>query len=150
MKLQRFKYNLSKGCKAYHCGPAYTGKIKGIKYKSDFWKVILFRLFIFGIWCGIALSILLVYLALTLPNIDDVMNQTRSPSIVILDRSNEKIASINDLYGDTVNVEKLPKHVWQAVVATEDKRFFDHWGVDVRGLFRAFYNNIKSNRTAQD
>ena len=146
---QRFKYNLSKGCKAYHCGPAYNGKIKGFTYKSDFWKIMLFRLFTIGIWCGIALAVMLVYLALTLPSIDAVMNQTRSPSITILDRSNEKIASINDLYGDTVRVENLPKHVWQAVIATEDKRFFDHWGVDVRGLFRAVYNNIKSNRTAQ-
>ncbi len=149
MKSQRFKYNLSSGSKAYHCGPAYYGKLKGLKYRNDFWKKALYYLLIIGIWGGIFLSVLFTYLALTLPNIDNVMNQTRSPSIVILDRSNEKIASINDLYGDTVEVENLPKHVWQAVVATEDRRFFDHWGVDVKGLFRAFYNNIKANRTAQ-
>lgn len=147
---QKFKYRLSKGCKAYHCGPAYYGKIKGVSYDTvSIWRKIFYYLFIAGIWSGIALSVLLVYLALTLPNIENIMNQTRSPSITILDRSGEKITSINDLYGDTVEVEKLPKHIWQAVVATEDKRFFEHGGVDIRGLFRAIYNNIKANRTAQ-
>ena len=149
MRLKRFKYKLSRGCKVYHCGPGYRGKIKGFKYKNSFVKRSIYYLFVWGIWAGVAISVLLVYLALTLPNIDDVMNQTRSPSIVILDRNNEKIMAINDLYGDTVQIEKLPKYVWQAVVATEDKRFFEHCGVDIRGLIRAVYNNIKANKTAQ-
>ena len=149
MKLQRFKYKLSKGCKAYHCGPAVKGKIKGYKYEDSYFKTILYYLFVLGIWTSIAFSIILVYLALTLPNIDDITNKTRSPSITILDRNDEKITSINDMYGETVDIETLPKHVWQAVVATEDKRFFNHFGVDIRGLLRAIYSNLKANRTAQ-
>ena len=149
MKLQRFKYKLSKGCKAYHCGPAVKGKIKGYKYEDSYFKTILYYLFVLGIWASIAFSIILVYLALTLPNIDDITNKTRSPSITILDRNDEKITSINDMYGETVDIETLPKHVWQAVVATEDKRFFNHFGVDIRGLLRAIYSNLKANRTAQ-
>ena len=87
---QKFKYRLSKGCKAYHCGPAYYGKINGVSYDTvSIWRKIFYYLFIAGIWSGIALSVLLVYLALTLPNIENIMNQTRSPSITILDRSGE-------------------------------------------------------------
>ena len=149
MKLTKFKYKLSWGCKVYHCGPAYRGKIKGYKYEKSFLKTILYYLFVLGIWAGIALSIFLLYLALTLPNIEHITNKTRSPSITIIDRNGEKITSINDMYGDTVDIETLPKHVWQAVIATEDKRFFNHFGVDIRGLLRALYNNIKANRTAQ-
>ena len=149
MKLQRFKYKLSKGCKAYHCGPAVKGKIKGYKYEDSYFKPILYYLFVLGIWASIAFSIILVYLALTLPNIDDITNKTRSPSITILDRNDEKITSINDMYGETIDIETLPKHIWQAVIATEDKRFFNHFGVDIRGLLRAIYSNLKANRTAQ-
>ena len=109
----------------------------------------MYYLFILGIWAGIIFSILLLYLALTLPNIEHITNKTRSPSITILDRNGEKITSINDMYGDTVDVETLPKHIWHAVIATEDKRFFEHFGVDIYGLFRALYSNIKANRTAQ-
>ncbi len=149
MKITKFKYNLPKGSKLYHCGPAYQGKIKGYKYSSSLWKTFFYYFCIFALWCGIALSIILLYLALTLPNIEHITNKTRSPSITILDRNRNKIASINDMYGDTVDIENLPKHIWQAVIATEDKRFFDHFGVDIKGLFRAIYNNIKANRTAQ-
>lgn len=149
MKLTKFKYGISKGCKVYHCGSAYHGKIKGYKYAKSFYKTILYYLFILGIWAGIIFSILLLYLALTLPNIEHITNKTRSPSITILDRNGEKITSINDMYGDTVDVETLPKHIWHAVIATEDKRFFEHFGVDIYSLFRALYSNIKANRTAQ-
>lgn len=151
MKLTRFKYNLSRGCKAYHCGPAVRGKIRGYDGDSShpILRTLFYYLFILGIWAGIALSIVILYLALTLPNIEHITNKTRSPSITILDRNDEKITAINDMYGNTVEVEKLPKHVWQAVIATEDKRFFSHFGVDIHGLLRAIYNNIKANRTAQ-
>lgn len=151
MKLTRFKYNLSRGCKAYRCGPAVRGKIRGYDGDSShpILKTLFYYLFILGIWAGIALSIVILYLALTLPNIEHITNKTRSPSITILDRNDEKITAINDMYGNTVEVEKLPKHVWQAVIATEDKRFFSHFGVDIHGLLRAIYNNIKANRTAQ-
>ena len=150
MKFTKFKYKVSKGAKVYHCGPLYHGKIKGYDTNErTFFKTLMYYCIIIGIWLGIFLSIVLLYLALTLPNIENITNQTRKPSITILDRNGEKISSINDLYGDTINIETLPPHVWQAVIATEDKRFFDHFGVDIRGLLRALYNNIIQNRTAQ-
>ena len=151
MKIPRFKYSLTPGCKVYHCGPASLGKIRGydIPHEHPIRKKILYYLFVLCIWGAIAFSILTLYLALTLPNIEHITNSTRSPSITILDRNGRKITSINDMYGDTVNVETLPKHIWQAVIATEDKRFFSHFGVDIWGLFRAIYRNFRANRTAQ-
>jgi penicillin-binding protein 1A len=53
------------------------------------------------------------------------------------------------MYGETVSVERLPPHVWQAVVAIEDKRFFSHFGIDPRGLARAIWRNISSDGTIQ-
>jgi len=41
-------------------------------------------------------------------------------------------------------IDKIPKHVINAFIAIEDKRFYQHHGVDYRGLFRATFNNIKS------
>ena len=41
-------------------------------------------------------------------------------------------------------IEKIPKHVQNAFIAVEDKRFYSHKGVDYRGLTRAFVSNIKS------
>ena len=38
----------------------------------------------------------------------------------------------------------IPSHVKDAFVAIEDKRFYSHNGIDKKGLFRAFYNNLKT------
>ena len=149
MKTKKFKYNLSSGTKAYHCGPLYHGKIKNYKEEKGLKGKLLYYFIYLSIWAGIFLSIIFLYLALTLPNIENITNQTRKPSITIVDRNYEKIFSINDIYGQTVDVETLPPHIWQAVIAVEDRRFFSHFGVDIKGLFRALVNNIIKNRTAQ-
>jgi penicillin-binding protein 1A len=51
------------------------------------------------------------------------------------------IARRGAVIGKPVDVTKLPKHVSNAFVAIEDKRFYSHWGVDPRGILRAFVHN---------
>ena len=49
------------------------------------------------------------------------------------------LANVGRVYakqGDYVNAEKLPKHLINAVIATEDRRFFNHAGVDIIGIIR--------------
>ena len=43
--------------------------------------------------------------------------------------------------------EQIPEHLWQAFVAIEDERFFEHNGVDVRGMFRAVYQTLMHSNT---
>ena len=149
MKIHKFKYKLSSGAKAFHCGPAYHKKIRGFKYTKGAWGKFFYYFIYFGIWCGIFLSIILLYLALTLPNIEHVINQTRKPSITIVDRNNQKITSVNNIYGEMVDMKTIPPYVWQAIVAVEDRRFYSHFGIDVKGLFRAIANNIVRKRSPQ-
>lgn len=56
----------------------------------------------------------------------------------ILDNINEIRSS--DTY---VKLEDMPDYYWKAVVAVEDKRFFEHGPVDVRSILRAVLTNIK-------
>jgi penicillin-binding protein 1A len=99
-----------------------------------------------AIWSGVALSVFLLYLALTLPDLNKVLNETRKPTVTLLDRHGERIAAINDLYSEPVDVERLPPHVWQAVIAIEDRRFFRHYGLDPRGFARALHRNVIGSR----
>lgn len=48
-----------------------------------------------------------------------------------------------------VPLDELPDHVWQAFVAAEDRRFFQHKGVDLRGIARAVVVNLQSGGTSQ-
>ncbi len=49
----------------------------------------------------------------------------------------------------TIRLDDLPEHVWQPVLAAEDGRFFDHGGVDAKGIARALLANIKAGGAAQ-
>jgi penicillin-binding protein 1A len=48
-----------------------------------------------------------------------------------------------------VPLNKIPKLVQDAVIATEDQRFWDHRGVDLKAILRATYQNVREGRIAQ-
>ncbi len=48
-----------------------------------------------------------------------------------------------------ISLDQVPKHLIDAFVAAEDARFFEHEGVDIQGIFRAFFKNLKAGKTAQ-
>jgi penicillin-binding protein 1B len=48
-----------------------------------------------------------------------------------------------------VDLAQLPEHLWRAVLAAEDARFFDHVGIDARALSRAMVRNAQAGRVVQ-
>ena len=81
-----------------------------------------------------------------MPSLDAILNETRAPAIVFLDKDGQEIRSTNRIMGTPVTVDTLPPHVWQAIVAIEDKRFFNHGPIDTRGLMRAVIVNLFRGR----
>ncbi len=59
----------------------------------------------------------------------------------ILDRNDRVIGYLDPVRRVNVPLEKVPLHVRNAFVATEDRRFYDHGGLDMRGFFRALLRN---------
>ncbi|MDX2144329.1 MAG: PBP1A family penicillin-binding protein [Rhodospirillaceae bacterium] len=101
-----------------------------------------------GVWAFTASLLILGWLSLDLPAIDEAA-LTRKPNIVLLDSSGQEFASFGDIYGPSVAVRDLPKHLPAAVVAVEDRRFYEHPGIDLRGLARAMVENLKAARVVQ-
>ncbi len=91
----------------------------------------------------------IVYCAITLPNLDGLGNKTRKPSISVTDKENVLVGSIGDVYGGLIYSENIPKNLVNAVVVLEDRRFFEHHGIDFRGLGRAILHNVKEMRYSQ-
>ena len=85
----------------------------------------------------------------TLPDLSGLGNKTRKPSISVLGNNNIIIGSLGDVYAGSINQGDIPKHLADAVVVIEDKRFYSHSGLDFRGLARAILFNIKERRYAQ-
>lgn len=91
--------------------------------------------------CIVAVAAYVVVIFLKMPSLDAILHETRPAAIIFLDNDGNEIRSANRIMGVPVSVETLPPHVWQAIVAIEDKRFFTHGPVDVRGIARAMISN---------
>ena len=105
----------------------------------------LFNLVLLGC-VGVAGYVSVIYLRM--PSLDAILHETRDATIVFLDASGGEIRSANRIMGTPVSTETLPPHVWQAIVAIEDKRFFKHGPIDMRGILRAFVSNVASGRVS--
>ena len=88
------------------------------------------------------------YIYLTMPSLDAILHETRDATIVFLDQDGNELRSAHRIMGTPVSVETLPPHVWQSIVAIEDKRFFQHGPIDMRGITRAVFSNLASGRVA--
>lgn len=144
------KLLLSPHVKRYKCGPGHQVQKKSWSRRAHSrWGRNFRRLFVLGIWGMVAFSLLMFVLFIQMPPLKTALSTPRKASIVILDRNDTHIRTINDLYGLPVEVEDLPDHVWQAIIATEDKRFFSHMGIDPIGMLRAFLTNTFSGGIRQ-
>ncbi len=129
-------------------------KTKVSKNKHNFLKkaiIILIKFFsIVGIVCIIILFILYIYYKVALPDIDTIISQNNKQNVKILYSNNiDKIRSYNDSSINNLTFSDLPSHLVNALIATEDRNFFKHKGIDFFGIFRAFFVNIKSGHIRQ-
>ncbi len=101
------------------------------------------------LWLGIAGFCFLAYCALTLPDLKAVEALRRRPMILVLDRNDQPIAEYGDRAASPVPLSAMPVYLPNAVIATEDRRFYSHYGVDPFGLLRALFTNIAHGHTVQ-
>lgn len=110
------------------------------------------RLFVWGFNLCLALvAALAMYVTvifLQMPSLDAILHETRPAAVVFLDENGDEIRSAGRIMGTPVSVDNLPPHVWQAIIAIEDKRFFAHGPIDMRGITRAVLSNLIHGRIA--
>jgi penicillin-binding protein 1A len=94
----------------------------------------------------------MVLLAFAVPAFDEIGSDWRTQSefsVTFLDRYGNPIGKRGIQQDDTVQLEDLPDHLVKAVLATEDRRFFSHFGIDVMGTFRALVENARAGGVVQ-
>jgi penicillin-binding protein 1A len=79
----------------------------------------------------------------------DIWNLGRQYAVTFTDITGEIIGRRGIRQDDAIPLEEIPPHVINAVLATEDARFYQHFGVDVVGTFRALVENAKANDVRQ-
>ena len=105
--------------------------------------------FILALWAGIGLAALVAYHATQLPPIDQLAVPKRPPNIAIVAADGTLIANRGETGGRTVSLKELPPYLPKAFVAIEDRRFYDHYGVDPLGIVRALVANVLHRGVAQ-
>jgi len=121
-------------------GPGLLRRAAGIALK---WS------FVAGLWVGVAGVCVLAFFWFTLPPFERINVFERRPSLVFVDPAGETIATYGDLFGGVVQLDEMPPWLPMAVLATEDRRFYSHFGVDPQGLARATLANLRAGRVVQ-
>ena len=88
----------------------------------------------------LALIIIILWLAITAP-LSKSLQPIAPPQLTLTADNGQPIARNGAIVDSPVEMKDLPPHVAQAFMAIEDRRFYSHWGVDPRGLARAFWSN---------
>lgn len=104
---------------------------------------------VFMLWGAIAFGGLLFWYGLNLPDTSGLYNVKHTPSVSIVAANGEVLSHRGDLMGGYASLRDLPPYVPAAVLATEDQRFYWHFGVDPIGLSRAMVTNIRAGAYVQ-
>ncbi len=102
-------------------------------------------------WRVGSIAILFVALAVgyfwtTLPNAEALLDGRARGSVTLLDRDGAVFAWRGDQFGGVVTADSISAHLRNAVVATEDKRFYRHLGISPRGVASAVRINLREGR----
>ncbi len=92
----------------------------------------------------IALAVGIVYT--TLPDVDALLDGRARGSVTLLDRDGQVFAWRGDQFGGVITADTVSPHLKNAVIATEDKRFYRHFGVSPRGVASAVRINLSEGR----
>lgn len=128
--------------------PGFFRRLLNLKDKKRF-RRILFVLITFGLWAFIMLAAMFMYFSKDLPDLTEFANSNRKPKITIRSQDGIVLAKYGDLYGKPLTYSQLPQTLVEAIVATEDQRFFSHFGFDLFGIMRAYLANLRAGRYVQ-
>jgi len=87
-----------------------------------------------------------LYLTPTLPNANELKTTQLQTPLRIYSQDKKRIAEFGEKRRTPINIEEVPTKFIDAFIAAEDNRFFEHFGIDVKGLTRAVVQLITTGR----
>jgi penicillin-binding protein 1A len=111
----------------------------------------LWRLFFTILWRLTAVGALILggivfYFYAQLPPVTDLLDGRARGSVTLLDQSDRVFAWRGETFGGQITADNVSPHLLNAVIATEDKRFYRHFGVSPRGIASAISINLAAGR----
>ena len=101
-----------------------------------------------GVWAGLLLAGLVAYVTVTMPP-STLANIRKHPPNVTLVASDGTVLAARGLGRGYIGLRHMPRYLINAVLATEDRRFRVHFGVDPVGLARAMAKNAQAGAVVE-
>lgn len=125
-----------------HSGSRFFKKIRLIR-KAIYFTVIVV------IWLLIFLVISFFYYYQGLPTLDKLEKESSRQIVRINDNNDQLLANRGGMYTSLISYHELPPYLIKAIIATEDRRFFNHFGIDPIAIIRAYFVNQKAGHIVQ-
>ncbi len=123
-------------------GTGNNGPRRSVGFRLAYWGIIC------TLWGGLAAGALTLFIMASVPDPLVASLDTRPPNLTILAADGTVMAE-RGLRRGHVRLKQLPPHLINAVLATEDRRFYSHFGVDPLGLARAAFENLRAGTVVE-
>ncbi len=118
------------------------GRGWGAAPRRSFARRLVYWAFVLAVWGFVGVAGLFAYYATQLPPIEQLAVPKRPPNIAILAVDGSLLANRGDTGGAAVHLSELPPYLPKAFVAIEDRRFYQHFGIDPIGVGRAVFRDV--------
>lgn len=99
--------------------------------------------------CMFVCALILAYMYFNLPNVSNLKNVSYQEPLEILTKEGELIESFGKVYRIPIKIEAVPTLMKQAILVTEDQRFYEHPGIDLIGIGRAVRELLSTGEKRQ-
>ena len=104
---------------------------------------------IVAIWGTLVAGLTVLWFARDLPRPESALDATRRPSLTLEDHAGHVFARFGDVVGEKLQLADMPAYVPAAFVAVEDRRYWEHPGIDLISLARAAWIDVTAGRIVQ-
>jgi 1A family penicillin-binding protein len=100
---------------------------------------------------AVLLSILVAFFIWALSDVpwDEIAEGSLKPVVVLETADGKPLVREGPIQGPYAAREDFPPHLIDAVLTAEDRRFYEHSGIDLRGILRALYRNVAAGEVVQ-
>ena len=116
--------------------------------RGPLWRVLYWGI-VLGLWMIIAAIGAVALVISTLPPMQSLQVPRRPPTVEIVGIDGRPLVSRGEMSGIDVPIKQLPPYLPRAFIAIEDRRFYEHFGIDPIGLTRAALANLLRRGVSQ-